>query len=421
MKRPFWKAGRGLAGKGNGEDMLRSLLASLAIVAVIAGLPAPRSTGAPAASVQLGAVVPLTGRYAAIGALVRTGYDFAVEDINGRGGVEVGGRRLPLQLSILDDESDPIKTVTRLEFLAGQGAVVLFGGAGSDLHAAAAPIAEKSRIPYCGVGFALHAVHEHGFRYLFSPFPKSPELGRETYRLLNASIPEGRRPRRVVIFQERTDWGREMGNVWTARSRENGYEVILRMEYTPLSRDFSDIILRAKGAGADAVFAVPNPPDGITLMRQMKELDFTPRLVVMFRAADSVSWTQALGRDGDWVLLAPGWHRALKYPGVAAINAKHEQRFHRPADVVVGSAYACVQIAANAIERAGRLDPTAIRDAMVATNLETVIGPVRFRPDGTGIVPIVFVQWQAGRQELVWPKDLGGVSLAYPAPPWRER
>ncbi len=401
--------------------MMRSLLVSLVIVAFIAGLPAPGSMGAPGAPANLGAVVPLTGRYAAIGALVRTGYEFAVEDINSRGGVEVGGRRVQLQLSILDDESDPIKTVTRLEFLAGQGSVALLGGAGSDLHAAAAPAAEKSKIPYCGVGFALHAIHEHGFRYLFSPFPKSPELGRETYRLLNANIPTAQRPHRVAIFQERTDWGREMGNVWTARSREYGYEVVLRAEYSPLSRDVSDIILRAKSAGADAVFAVPNPPDGITLVRQMKELDFNPKLVLMFRAADAVSWTQALGKDGDGVLLAPGWHRALKYPGVEAINAKHEQRYHRPADVVVGSAYACIQIVANAIERAGRLDPTAIRDAMATTNLQTVIGPVRFRPDGTGIVPIVFVQWQGGKQELVWPKDLGGVPLIYPAPPWRDR
>ena len=401
--------------------MMRSLLVSLVVVTFIAGLLAPGSIGAPGAPVNLGAVVPLTGRYAAIGALIRTGYEFAVEDINSRGGIEVGGRRVQLQLSMLDDESDPIKTVTRLEFLAGQGSVALLGGAGSDLHAAAAPVAEKSKIPYCGVGFALHAIHEHGFRYLFSPFPKSPELGRETYRLLNANISAGQRPRRVAIFQERTDWGREMGNVWTARSREYGYEVVLRAEYTPLSRDFSDIILRAKGVGADAVFAVPNPPDGIALVRQMKELDFNPKLVLMFRAADAVSWTQALGKDGDGVLLAPGWHRALKYPGVEAINAKHEQRLHRPADVVVGSAYACIQIVANAIERAGRLDPTAIRDAMATTNLQTVIGPVRFRPDGTGIVPIVFVQWQGGKQELVWPKDLGGVPLLYPAPAWRDR
>jgi branched-chain amino acid transport system substrate-binding protein len=400
---------------------MRTLLIALAIAALVISVPATGSLGAPSAVAKLGSVIPLTGRYAGGGAQVRAGYELAVDDINRAGGVQVGGQRVQLQLSILDDESNPTQNVTRVETLAGQGVVALLGGFASDMHAAAAPVAEKDKIPYCGVAFALHAIHEHGFRYLFSPFPKSPDLGRETYRMLNARIAADQRPHRVAIFQERTDWGQEMGNVWTSRSREYGYQVVLRAQYTPLSRDMSDIILRAKSAGADAVFALPNPPDGITLIRQMKELDFNPKAVVMIRAADVASWTQALGKDGDDVLLAPGWHHDLKFPGVGALNAEHEQRFHRPADVIVGPAYACVQIVANAIGRAGRLDPGAVRDAIATTNMETVMGPVRFQPDGTGIVTTVFVQWQAGKQELVWPKDLGGAPLVYPAPPWRAR
>ncbi len=399
---------------------MRTIALVSAIVWLIVSLPVAQGAGALPTTVKLGAVIPLTGRYASGGAQVKAGYEFAVEDINRRGGVHVGNRRIPLELSILDDESDPTKTVSRLEALAAQGTVTLLGGFGSDLHAAAASVAEKNKIPYCGVAFALHAVHQHGFRFLFSPFPKSPALASETYRLLNASIAVDQRPRRVAIFQERTDWGRELGDIWTARSRENGYEVVLRAEYTPISRDLSDIILRAKNANAEAVFSVPAPPDGITLIRQMKELDFNPKVIIMIRAADAVSWTTSLGKDGEYVLLAPGWHHAVQFPGVQELNAKHQQRFGRPADVIVGPAYACGQIVANAIERAGTLDPLAIRDAMATTNLQTVVGPVRFRPDGTGIVPTVFVQWQAGKQELVWPKP-GAKSLLYPMPRWRDR
>ncbi len=400
---------------------MRTIALVSAIVWFIISLPVARGAGAPPTTAKLGAVIPLTGRYASGGAQVKAGYEFAVEDINRRGGVPVGNRRVPLELTILDDESDPTKTVSRLEALAAQGAVTLLGGFGSDLHAAAAAVAEKNRIPYCGVAFALHAVHERGLHFLFSPFPKSPDLAIESYRFLNATVPADQRPRRVAIFRERTDWGRELGDIWTARSRENGYEVVLLGDYTPLSRDLSDIILRAKSAGAEAVFSVPTPPDGITLIRQMKELDFNPKVIMMIRAADAASWTQGLGKDGDNVLLAPGWHHALRFPGVQELNAKHQQRFGRPADVIVGPAYACIQIVANAIERAASVDPIAIRDAIAATNMPTVIGPVRFRPDGTGIVPIVFVQWQAGKQELVWPKELGGVRLLYPAPRWRDR
>ena len=106
---------------------------------------------------------------------------------------------------------------------------------------------------------------------------------------------------------------------------------------------------------------------------------------------------------------------------MAALNAEHQAQYGRPADVVVGPAYACVQIVANAIQRAGKLDPSAIRDAMASTNMMTVEGPVKFRPDGTGIVPTVIVQWQNGQQQMVWPKNLGGVPMTYPAPAWRAR
>jgi len=399
---------------------MRRVLLLVLIAGVTVSLLTQGSAGAPAGTVRLGAVIPLTGRFASGGAQVRAGYELAVEDINGRGGVQIGGRRMTLELSILDDESDPTKTVARLETQAAQGAVVFLGGFGSDLHAAAAAVAEKNRIPYCGVAFALHSVHQQGFKFLFSPFIKSPDIAIGIYRFLN-SVPSAQRPRRVAIFAERTDWGRELDRLWTARSTENGYQVVLSAEYTVGTRDFSDIILRAKAAGAEAVFSVPTPPDGLTLIRQMTELDFNPKAILMIRAPDAVSWTQALGKDGDYVLLAPGWHNAFRFAGVAELNAKHQQRFGRAADVITGPSYACVQIVANAIERAGRIDPVAIRDAIAATNMQTVAGPVRFRADGTGVVPFVVVQWQNGAQQLVWPREMGASPFLYPARPWRER
>ena len=76
---------------------------------------------------------------------------------------------------------------------------------------------------------------------------------------------------------------------------------------------------------------------------------------------------------------------------------------------------------ANAIARAGSLDRDRIRDAVAATDMTTVIGPVKFRADGTGIVNAVFVQWLNGKQELVWPRDSATAKLAYPAPPFASR
>ena len=374
-----------------------------------------------AQTLKVGAVVPLTGRYGAGGAQVRAGYEIAMEHLNAAGGVTVAGRKQPLELVLLDDESDATKTVARLETLASQGVVAYVGGFGSDLHAAAASVAEKNRTPYLGVAFALYKVHQQGFRYLFSPFWKSPDIAQALPPLLN-SIPAADRPKAVAIFQEKTDWGREMAAAWTEAGKAAGYQVVVAGEYAPGAKDFSDLVLKAKAANADAVFALPTPPDGMTMIKQMKELGFAPKLTFFIRAPDPPIWTKNLGKDGDYVMLAPGWHHAVKAPGVSELNEAHQKKFGRPADPITGPAYACVQILAAALAKAGSADRDKVRDAIAATDMTTVIGPVKFRPDGTGIVRAgLFAQWINGQQQLVWPKDWASATLAYPAPPFGNR
>jgi branched-chain amino acid transport system substrate-binding protein len=103
------------------------------------------------------------------------------------------------------------------------------------------------------------------------------------------------------------------------------------------------------------------------------------------------------------------------------LNETHQKMLNRPADPLVGPSYACIQILANAIERANSLDHEKIRTAVAATNMTTVVGPVKFRPDGTGEVKVFFQQWLKGKQELVWPKDFATAPFGYPAPPFSQR
>ncbi len=398
----------------------RGGFAAVIVLLLAVGLGAWPAVAA-AQTIKVGAVVPLTGRYAALGAQVRPGYEIAIEDINKDGGVTVAGKKMPIELILLDDESDATKTVARLETLAAQGVVAYLGGAGSDLHAAAASVAEKNKVPYLGIAFALNKIHQQGFRYLFSPFWKSPDIGQQLAPLLS-SIPAAERPKRAAIFQEKTDWGREMAAAYADAGKAAGFEVVVQGEYAPGAKDYSDLILKAKAAQVDSVYGLPTPPDGMAMIKQMKELDFNPKLALLIRAPDGPVWVQNLGKDGDYVMLAPGWHNGVKYPGVAELNAAYTKRVGRPADPLTGPSYACVQILAAALTKAGAADREKVRDAIAATDLTgTVIGPVKFRPDGTGIVQSVFIQWQNGKQELVWPKEFATKPLAYPAPPFSKR
>lgn len=389
-------------------------------LSIVLALLAPSSEGI-AQTIKIGVVTPLTGRYAAIGTDLKHGYDIAVEKINAAGGIQVGARRLPLELLVLDDESDATKTVARLETHAVQGVVAYLGGVGSDLHAAGATIAEKNRIPYLGVGFALESIHKQGYRYLFSPFWKSPQIAKETYRFLNASLAENQRPKKVALFLEKTDWGQEIGGYWETFGKEAGYEMVVKGEYAPGAKDFSNLILQAKSAGAESVLGVPSPPDGMTVVKQMKELDFTPKFLVLLRGSDSPAWTKNLGSAGDYTILGTGWHAALKYPQVKELNDSYMRKHSRLADPIVGPGYAAVQILADAITRAKAADRDKIRAALASTNMVTVSGPVRFRPDGTAEISGVFIQWQKGKQHLIWPKENATAPFDYPALPFSRR
>jgi branched-chain amino acid transport system substrate-binding protein len=377
------------------------------------------------ATIKLGAVIPLTGRYAAGGNQIKQGYELAVNDINAAGGVDIGGTKVPLELVVLDDESDATKTVQHLETLYSQDVVAYMGGFGSDLHAAAAGIAEKNKVPYLGVAFAVQGPHNQGFKYLFSPFPKSPALAKTTFDMLDTlktpDTADSPIPTNIAIFAETTDWGKELGGLWTEEANKRGGYTITTYEYAPGTTDFSSIILAAKDSGAGVLLALPNPPDGLALAKQIKELDWNGFLYMFVRAADPPTFGENLGVDSDGFMLMPGWNRGVNFPGVAEMSERHMAAYGTPALATTGPAYAVVQILADAISRAGSLDREAVRDAIAATDLDTMIGNVTFNEDGTGNVLNVINQWQGGKQVLIWPPEQPVAPMIYPAVPWKDR
>src|SRR5438105_10190177 len=383
---------------------------------------APATAGNAPASVKLGAAVGLTGRYASGGEQIKNGYDLAIKDINAGGGamVKAFGRKIPLEITILDDASDANQTAQRMETLNSSGILSYFGGFGSDLHAAAAAVAEKNKVPYIGVAFALYSIHQQGYKYLFAPFPKSPQLTKAIFDLMDTLNPK---PAKIAIFAEKTDWGAEMENGWKQQAQaHSGYDIVVDEQYAPGSTDFSNMVLKAKSANPDAVLMVPTLPDGIAIVKQLKELDVNPKLVNIIRASDSGAWSTALGKDGDFTIGAPGWGADLKFPGNADMVKEYQATYNKPPEGVVGAAYAVVQVLADALGRAETFDRDGLRTAIAATNMSaSVIGPISFNPDGTGKVVTIYEQWQNGRQITVWPPDQVVGPIQYPAKPFAQR
>ncbi len=383
---------------------------------------APVLAGPPEA-IKIGAVLPQTGGMAAGGKEIESGYELFVEHINKEGGVYVKefGKKLPIDLIMVDDESDPVKSAARLEKLNSVDNVVAYlGGFSSLLNVAGMSIAEKNKVPWVGVTIAVEAPLKKGFRYVFVPFGMSGSQTRGFFNVLD-SIPKNERPRKVVNFELQTDWGLECGNHIDKLAKERGYDVVVE-KYAPFTRDYSSMILAAKSAGADALFSVPTPPQAISLVKQMKELDYAPKITCFIRGADFWSYWEALKQDANYIISDGNWDEHMPYPGNERLRSDYLAKHPgvKSIGVAVGSAYAAGQVLAAAIEKAGNLDREKIRDALAGTDMMTVKGPVKFRENDTAEVVYALRQWQNGQQKIITPPEIANSKVLL-APPWSKR
>ena len=143
-------------------------------------------------TIKLGAAIALTGAMAAGGKDVKAGYDIAVSHINEAGGIYVKeyDKKLPIELLVLDDESDSVKTTTRLDKLSSVDNVAAYlGGFSSDLNVVGMSSAEKNKVPWIGVTVAAEAPFKKGYKYIFVPFSQVSDQVITFFDLLD-SIPK---------------------------------------------------------------------------------------------------------------------------------------------------------------------------------------------------------------------------------------
>ena len=392
------------------------ILSTVLLVWMDAGAAAAPKT------IKIGGAVSFTGAFASGGLESKFGYEQAAADINKAGGIYVKefDKQIPIELILEDDESDSTKCVARLEKMHSIDKVVAYlGPYGSTLCAAAAGIAEKNRVPILAVSFSLLAPHQQGYKYLFSPFAKT-DTGLDAIFATIDTVPKAQRQSRVAVFAEKTDWGEELMRLSPDVAKKRGYTIVVSKSYAVGTKDFSSLIIAAKSADAEIVLGVPTPPDGTAIMRQIKELDYNPKVVIFWRAAGTPLWPANLKQDGDYVCYISNWDHNFKYPGCSELVAVYKAKHNRLPAVTVGVTYSCVQILADAIKRAGTLDSNKIRDAIAVTDMTTVQGPVKFRADGVGITPVANMQWQKGVSQVVYHEKFTTSPLLL-MPKWSER
>ncbi|MCL6596595.1 MAG: ABC transporter substrate-binding protein [Firmicutes bacterium] len=217
---------------------------------------------------------------------------------------------------------------------------------------------------------------------------------------------------------------------WDAykHSQEFGLAPLDTTDFTPLIREWM-------AAGCDTLWAnCPANFFGI-MWRQANTLGFKPKLVFASRAALFYQDIKAWGGDlpngitcetwwGPWVTDAKG----IGDTTPQSLIDRWTKASGEPVHAMLGLDYAYIQVIADAIERAGKLDSDAVVDALEKTDMMGVYGRIRFNPKNHQIIPSVdpnegavgtIFQWQAGKRVVVFPPKIamGEIKL----PPWMKK
>ncbi len=185
---------------------------------------------------------------------------------------------------------------------------------------------------------------------------------------------------------------------------EAGYTLTDPGRYQPLSDDFSNQIAAFKSAGCEIITGNMIPPDFATFWAQSAQQGFAPKVVTIGKALLFPSVIGSLGERGDGLSTEVWWSPnhpfASSLTGATAgeLAEGYVKASGRPWTQPIGFKHALFEVVADVIKRAEDLeDPAAIVEAIVTTDLNTIVGPVNWANGPINNVtktPLVGGQWQ---------------------------
>src|SRR6266568_1655099 len=417
-----------------GDEMKMKWLSALALVGLLlAGFGAPNATSNPAAvaakDIPVGVVLPLTGREAKPGQFQKEGIELAIKQINEKGGIFVRelNQKLPLREVFYDDGSDQAKSAGLAErAMSSDEVVAVLGGYSTALGEAESVMPDRYQTPWITTGAAATAIFNRGYQWTFGTLSPTDLLGYTTAEFLGSLVDAGKLKKglKIALALENTDHGVDYGNgikKWV--QEHNGYFTVVFSESFDLgSPDFSGLLQKVKNARADIFLADAHLQDYITMHRQYVQNGMHHTLISYGARGPESDARKALGDATDYIFAGIWWSKTLPYPQVKRFIADYQAYTGREPDSwYPATAYEAMRALAAAMEKAGTLNKTAIRDQLRALELRDSLLPgqvLKFGRNGQINTPFVIVQNKpGGRMDLVFPKDAANGEAVVPPSP----
>ena len=371
-------------------------------------------------SIKVGVPLPLTGRHAPFGEIIKNSFELAAEEVNAAGGVRGGYR---LELVFEDSRSDVQTARTITEKLINQDKVVMLTGQYSSAETyPTAQVAQQYGIPFLVSTAAADEITRQGWKYIFRMDQPSSEFDNGLKDFLEKMA----KPSTMAILYENTLFGTSTAAAMRDWAQKAGVRVVMYEAYDAGSPDFKPLLLRVKQRNPELVYMVSYLLDAVLLMRQSKEVDLNPKGFAGAAAGFSIlPFIEGAGDAAEYVLSSSMWEPSVPYPGARQYYDNYVRRHGRPPSYHGAQGYAAVYVVADVLNRARSLAPDDIVRALAETDLMTAYGRIRFENYGgfynQAKLPTFVIQVQKGKFETVWPAEVATARPVYPVPAWRQR
>ena len=420
---------------------------ALGVLAVASGIGLYCAVGSSASQpagkpIIIGA--PLSTQYL-YGWAAQRGMVLAVEEINARGGVLVGGVRRPLALEVLDTRdlepgvplSEALLVVERL-ILEKKAAALVGGPVRSEAALAAMDlIAKHKKISILTTGALTPAYHRRvaenyeKYKYLFRITSEAGQLAKEAIDLLD-SLRQADGFDRIFIMVQDVAHARAIGGLVAKGLEPKGWKVLGNEVYPTGALDYSTGLLKAKDQGAQILFVWMDHPETAILVKQWHDLKIPvlPVSGISGLVEQPGAWASSSGAVAYWVASPANAGNAPS--NATPLTMKFYQAYTKrwlvePEGYGASSSYVGIQVLARAIERAGSPDADRLAAALEKTDVTSAYGRIRFDPKSHQVIPSydpkegavgTWFQWQQGKRVAVWPPTIETGKIR--VPPWLE-
>jgi branched-chain amino acid transport system substrate-binding protein len=354
--------------------------------------------------VKIGHVAATSGPIAHLGKDNENGARMAVDELNAKGGVVIGGKKYKIVMQAEDDAGDPKQGTAVAQKLVDAKVSGVIGHETSGTTIPASRIYYDAGIPQISPSASNPQYTRQRYNTTFRNIANDEQLGAALARYAM----QVSKAKRIAVIDDRTAYGKGLADEFMKNVKRSGAasgSTIVSTQFTnDKATDFSAILTAVKATKPDMIFfggmdAVAGP-----MLRQMKQLaipikfmggdgmcsDSVPRL-----AGDAMS-------DGQVICAEAGGVEPSQEKGMADFRVAYKKKFGIEVQTYAPYAYDALMTMVEAMQQAGSTDPVKYLPALAKIKHKGVTGTIAFdaRGDVQDGVLTIYTFHNAKREKL---------------------